>query len=334
MSSTEQCATPDEILLYKLPMDSVPFSFCMDVLGKLSANTWHYQEMEEMLTGRWKAAAGRYAKNVCDVAVRVECEDGEWGYSTTTHTFNDYSKPLEEIMARDRRFQSHSDRSISFYHTLSRQDARMYFDLLLSCKGFGFKSVFLPYFGPETERFLAACLEHNLIYMTLGSCWPHTQALEDMILKHLSKWCNVDFCITSFDHAEHEGGLKLSSKILNATMDSWINLDEGSYLSVSGPWYDDLEPVLSIPLPPNVTRTQPKVEVDDEDVSIVLWTKENGFTLSCVLYWTRQYILFSSPPYEWLEYRRKMNASKSRIEDAAVDVPASDTLSEESANIQ
>uniref|UniRef100_A0A1I8AGL8 Ig-like domain-containing protein n=1 Tax=Steinernema glaseri TaxID=37863 RepID=A0A1I8AGL8_9BILA len=312
-------------------MNSVPFSFCMDVLGKLNAYTWHYQDMEEMLTGRWKAAAGRFAKNVCDVEVCVECDDGVWGYSTVTYSFND-SKSLDEIMARDRRFvrctsisiqfevdrvgycarsskeeifdrlipfmvqQSHSDRSISFYHKLSCEDARMYFDLLLSCKGFGFKSVFLPYFGPETERFLAACLKHNLICLTLGSCWPYTQALEDMILKHILKRSKVDFTITRFNRAEHEGGLKLNTKILNATMDSWNNLDEGSYLHVSGYWYDDLEPILSIPMPPNVTRTQHKVEVDDEDVSLILWTKENGFTLSCTLTWTRNYILFTSPP--------------------------------------
>uniref|UniRef100_A0A1I7YF04 Sugar phosphate phosphatase n=1 Tax=Steinernema glaseri TaxID=37863 RepID=A0A1I7YF04_9BILA len=312
-------------------MDSVPFTFCLDVMERLNANSWNYQLMEESLTGRWKAAAKRYVENVHNVDVFFNCRDGVWEYSTTVdQAYEDRS--LDDLLAMNRRFvrcraiyvhhaihpigyyttctkeeifnrlipfmvqQSRSFRTLSFHHSLSREDARTYFDLFRSCRGFGFQDLDLPYFGEETEQFLSACLEHNLKCLTLDTSWPQSQAVEDLILKFLS--AGIMLTINERQDGASEAGLKLSPKILKAVLEAWDKAVNLSFFNVTAPWHDDLELILSIPLPPNVSRTEPKT---NKHKSVVMWSKEDGSVLSCSLYWEEHFIRFRSPPYMPLE---------------------------------
>uniref|UniRef100_A0A1I8AGS3 TIR domain-containing protein n=1 Tax=Steinernema glaseri TaxID=37863 RepID=A0A1I8AGS3_9BILA len=301
-------------------MDSVPFSFCMDVLGRINAYSWHFCKMEEVLTGRLKAATRRYSGNARELDLKINCEEGEWGYSTIDYHDGD---SLDEMLARDRRFLRF--RSIDFGHrlgisdefvatcskedicnrliplivrqlrpcnnislwyddgqgsTLSRQHVRMFLDAFLNCKGFRQRcySLGLPYFGPESEQFLTTMLEDdcNLDYLYLHSDWPHSDTLERLVLKFLSHKV-ICFGINGLE----DGGLKLNPTILKAVFDAWYRAENS--FSAAGPWNGDIEALLSIPVPQNVTRTQPKPKTKGEDESFIVWTKDNGFALQCMV---------------------------------------------------
>uniref|UniRef100_A0A1I7ZXF3 DNA_LIGASE_A3 domain-containing protein n=1 Tax=Steinernema glaseri TaxID=37863 RepID=A0A1I7ZXF3_9BILA len=83
-------------------MDSVPFGFCFDVMGRLDrSHRKRYSNVEQALTGRWKAAARRYLENDRGLRVTISFEEGEWGYTTIDYYDGD---SLDEMLARDSRF--------------------------------------------------------------------------------------------------------------------------------------------------------------------------------------------------------------------------------------
>uniref|UniRef100_A0A1I7YES0 F-box domain-containing protein n=1 Tax=Steinernema glaseri TaxID=37863 RepID=A0A1I7YES0_9BILA len=300
-------------------MDSVPFEFCLDVMGKLQKKDYHYEKMAQTITGRWKAAAQRYADNVCDFEVDLRCDEGKW--SCTCIIDNDYYISLDDLLAMSRRFvrcrainvnkelddddyttcskevifgrllplmvqQAHSHGALRFHRSLSREDARMCFDFFRSCKGFGFPDLELPYFGEESEQFLSVCLEHGLKCLTLDTSWSLSQAVENLILKYFTTrrsrwtWSRSDpshsLKINEPEGAENEElSTLISRRILEITVNAWSEADN-NFFEVYSPWYGDLGPVLSIPVPPNVTRTEYKIS---EEYS-VRWSKRNG----CILF--------------------------------------------------
>uniref|UniRef100_A0A1I7Y6I6 NodB homology domain-containing protein n=1 Tax=Steinernema glaseri TaxID=37863 RepID=A0A1I7Y6I6_9BILA len=322
-------------------MDSVPYAFCLDVIGCLGAHgknydcSWNCKIMEEWLTGRWKAAVRSYTDKVQDITVGFKCIDGQWSYSTNIDKTNK-GKSLDELLAMNRRFvrcdhigvhsgihpigyhttcpkeeiftrlipflvqQSRFYRRLWFDEGLSSQDARVYFDLFLSCRGFEFRDLHLPYFGPETVEFLSACLEHNIKYLTLTTSWPWSQALEEIIRKYLNVGTGQHFDV--FTEEDDESGESfMCPSILKIIFDAWDKVD--NYFEFSTPWCGDLEPMLSIPLPPDVTRTQGKMM--DENTSVVLWSKENGSVLSCSVSWGSNgchYMEFTSRDKWWREF--------------------------------
>uniref|UniRef100_A0A1I7Y750 Ig-like domain-containing protein n=1 Tax=Steinernema glaseri TaxID=37863 RepID=A0A1I7Y750_9BILA len=82
----------------------------------------------------------------------------------------------------------------------------------------------------------------------------------------------------------------MNAKLLEVTLDTWSKLDNDTTFEVAGIWSEDVEDLLSIPLPPNVTRAEPKM--DDEKVSIIKWSKEDGVTLQCKINWEFHLIEF------------------------------------------
>uniref|UniRef100_A0A1I7Y2P7 FBA domain-containing protein n=1 Tax=Steinernema glaseri TaxID=37863 RepID=A0A1I7Y2P7_9BILA len=61
-------------------MDSVPLTFCRDVFGSLGVTTEEYDELAGALTGRWKAAATQYARNVQMFEVVFGRDEDGWHY--------------------------------------------------------------------------------------------------------------------------------------------------------------------------------------------------------------------------------------------------------------
>uniref|UniRef100_A0A1I8AG26 CVNH domain-containing protein n=2 Tax=Steinernema glaseri TaxID=37863 RepID=A0A1I8AG26_9BILA len=306
----------------------------MDVLGRLNAHTWHYHEMEKMFTGRWKAAAGRYADNDRELDLKINFEEGEWGYSTRDYYDGD---SLDEMLARDRRFlrfrsidigrplgigdisddfkttcskedifdrliplivrQLRPCNDISLWDGISRQHARMLFDAFLYCKGFRERcsSLDLPYFGPESEQFITTMLEDHchLDCLSLYSNWPHSETVEHLVLKFLSLRV-FGFGIGGL---ANDDGLKLNPTILKAVLDAWYRVETS--FSAYAPWNGDLEPLLSIPLPQNVTRTQPEPKRRGGDESFIVWTKEDGSALACMV--RAETVNFSTDSTSWLD---------------------------------
>uniref|UniRef100_A0A1I7Y759 DUF3396 domain-containing protein n=1 Tax=Steinernema glaseri TaxID=37863 RepID=A0A1I7Y759_9BILA len=331
-------------------MDSVPYAFCLDVMGKLGDEAWQYEKMEKSLTGRWKAAARRYADNARDIVVGVNCDEGEWSYFYTMNenfATNSLDELLGKLLAMNRRFvrcraiyvqhemdnlyhggyyttcskedifrrflpfmvqQARSFRTFRFHHSLSREDARMYFDFFRGYKGFGFQDfdLDLPYVGEESEQFLSACLELNMVRLTLDTSWSRSQALEDLLLKFFTigrgRWTWSKGHWLSIEEPEGEENEELSMvisrRILEMVVNAWNEADSNRF-QVHSPWYGGLDPVLSISVPPNVTRTEHKIS--EQNRYLVLWSKENGSTLRVSLFWNDHYLRLTSHPDEWYE---------------------------------
>uniref|UniRef100_A0A1I7Y6A3 FBA_2 domain-containing protein n=1 Tax=Steinernema glaseri TaxID=37863 RepID=A0A1I7Y6A3_9BILA len=291
-------------------MDSVQFSFCLGVMGSLSVHEWNYENMAKVLTGRWKAAAKRYADNVYDVALGLYHRDGEW-YYWIDGDGKAAGLSLEQLLLMNRRFlrcqaihigrkfsefgikcskkeiftrllpfmvqQPRSFRILAFYHELNTQDTRMYFNYFLNCRGLGFQSLRLTYFGQETVDFLSKYLDHNVEHLYLDTAWPQSQSLEDLIVKFFSAGNKRRLVIMrSYVSSVANFGLTMSPKILKAICDAWDHSETRNYFRIYVPWNSDLESVRCIPVPLNVTRTESK----EDDESRVVWTKENGSTLS------------------------------------------------------
>uniref|UniRef100_A0A1I7ZWX1 FBA_2 domain-containing protein n=1 Tax=Steinernema glaseri TaxID=37863 RepID=A0A1I7ZWX1_9BILA len=292
----------------------------MDVMKNIWPYT--YEELLNGLTGRWKAAAGRYAENTLFLSITIYCEDGEWGYATY---MCGQEISYEDLLALDRRFvrctsidvcnepdtcdfpfpcskEKLFNQVIPFFiqrsspfsgiqflpniHGIEMEHARMYLKSLRSYIDLGLRETMLKlsYYGQESEDFVAAWVDSNHCNRSviLDTSWPQTQAIEDLVLKYLRRKNYINFfifCSTS----EIEGHLKMNAKLLEATLDTWSKLDNDSFFTVGGAWSKDVEDLLSIPLPPNVTREEPTM--DGEKVSTIEWTKEDGATLQCKIVW-------------------------------------------------
>uniref|UniRef100_A0A1I8AH89 Uncharacterized protein n=1 Tax=Steinernema glaseri TaxID=37863 RepID=A0A1I8AH89_9BILA len=189
----------------------------------------------------------------------------------------------------------------SFLSNLSKEHALMFFDAFLNCKGFRPRlySLDLPYFGPESEQFLTTMLEGDSILGWLSLIgWPHSEAVERLVLKFMSRRMSHlsihDQPYHTVFHAEEP--LKLNSTILKAVFDAWYRVEKSEMFSASAPWNGDLQPLLSIPVPPDVHRTllQPKRKGGDE--SFIVWTKKNMTSLLCRI--TLGSVEFSDEAYD------------------------------------
>uniref|UniRef100_A0A1I7Y694 Ig-like domain-containing protein n=1 Tax=Steinernema glaseri TaxID=37863 RepID=A0A1I7Y694_9BILA len=302
-------------------MDSVPYYFCLDVMKLLQRDCSQFDETVDVLTGRWKAAARRCADNMHTMFVSMFFQDDKWQYTIFDCRENDYGSTFEDVLALDRRFvrctsikfvnssfghqsydttcskilnemipffvqQSGPYSSLHFTTGLPVEHARMFLKPLRRWMDLGLSSMYLKmsYYGQQSEDFVAEWVVKDLVEgcLHLYTSWPQTQAVEDLVLKYLRRKNYIDFYIYG-STSEIEGPLNLNAKLLEATLDTWSKLDNDSFFTVGGPWSKDVEDLLSIPLPPNVTRAEPTM--DGEKVSTIEWTKEDGATLQCKIEW-------------------------------------------------
>uniref|UniRef100_A0A1I7Y6N6 Glyco_hydro_18 domain-containing protein n=1 Tax=Steinernema glaseri TaxID=37863 RepID=A0A1I7Y6N6_9BILA len=164
---------------------------------------------------------------------------------------------------------------------------RSYIDL-----GLNFMNLTMSYYGQESQDFVSAWVDKDHVdrSLCLDYSWPHTQAVEDLLLKYLRPKNYINFYITGAGNEPQECHLSMNAKLLEATLDTWSKLDIDTFFEVGGVWSEDLEDLLSIPLPPNVTREEPTM--DGEKVSIIKWTKEDGARLQCKIDWEFHNIKF------------------------------------------
>uniref|UniRef100_A0A1I7YDN4 SHSP domain-containing protein n=1 Tax=Steinernema glaseri TaxID=37863 RepID=A0A1I7YDN4_9BILA len=312
-------------------MDSVPFAFCMDLMGHLNLDWGKYEKLANVLTGRWKAAANSFAENVHDLELRCKVEEGEWSYIVLADSRSG-DKPFDEIVALNDRFirckyisidilyevvdlrpkeeilaqvipfmAQHLRRSSGIYFRntpsdLSEEEAGMLFGSLLVSHGFGlrdFGTLCLPYYGPESESFLNSLLDRGCSLQTLclDTSWPDSQAVEDIIVELFTPRPKISLII--YPNGDKRNYI-LSAKIFEAIVNAWNKAENLSSLNVYGPWHAGSEEVLFVPVPPSVTRKLLKAQ--EENKSFTVWSKENGSTLSCTIDYTEHKIQFRSPP--------------------------------------
>uniref|UniRef100_A0A1I7Y6P6 SLC12 domain-containing protein n=1 Tax=Steinernema glaseri TaxID=37863 RepID=A0A1I7Y6P6_9BILA len=326
-------------------MDSLPPTFCLDVMGNLDLKWEKYGELAKALTGRWHAAARSFTENIHELQLLCKVYNGKWSYIAAFRERRDDRSDEEILAMNDRYIRCHfiyintSSEGIEYYNScpkeeilneviprvipqlrpssriffqhnicaLSRKDADLFYHSLLDSSGFGircFGALALTYYGPESLYFLAILLTRgcNFEGLLLASGWPHSTAMEDLIVKFMCPRPRITFYIHSPEGAESQPTLKLTPRIMQAIVNAWDKAD--SYLYVCTPRYTGLEEVLSVPVPPNVNRRLLKAKYKNK--YFIIWSKDSGSTLSCTLNYAEHKISFNSPANERVYDRNNM----------------------------
>uniref|UniRef100_A0A1I7Y6H6 Tudor domain-containing protein n=1 Tax=Steinernema glaseri TaxID=37863 RepID=A0A1I7Y6H6_9BILA len=319
-------------------MDSVPSDFCLDVLGFRDVHPWDYEELAKALSGRWKAAADSLADNIQDLTLHCRVENGEWSYASRIYRRNNENRANQDDLPTDRRFlrckgitfnavkedeeyiyepcskeeildlvvpgmllQMRRSSCIDFGSTLSPEDASLIFDSFLRWHAFGLHllSLWLPYYGPESERFLSTFLDRggNLGSLILNSSWPHSESVEGLVVKFLNSSDPFVFVVDwTPKEFKSEPSLTLTPKILEVILNAWDTVEDFNIFFASTPWHAGPEEVLLLPVPPNATRKLLKAE--DASKEFIVWSKEDGSTLSCTIDYSKQRTSLNVPSDE------------------------------------
>uniref|UniRef100_A0A1I8AQM0 TEP1-F n=1 Tax=Steinernema glaseri TaxID=37863 RepID=A0A1I8AQM0_9BILA len=294
-------------------MDSVPLVFCRDVVGMLNLPRMpirlQYARLAEALTGPWKAAATQYAENAELFSVDFGRDDVGWFYWIFKYGEDVWSSvviSIDELSALSRRytvFKSISATGRNMHHgeevRCSREDivqrlaplvpprirqrtrirvdpscpqdvALSAFEMLRTCS---FNNLYIGYHGKESEDFLLVEKNRTIRDINLVR-WPHSAPLEEHLLKLLD---STAFNHMSFTRVQKDDnvGLKISLAMLKVVFERWCRAEDETVFNFSGPTEATLDDALSIPLPPDVTRTMEDYEAETR----VCWTMRNGWTL-------------------------------------------------------
>uniref|UniRef100_A0A1I7XYM6 PcfJ-like protein n=1 Tax=Steinernema glaseri TaxID=37863 RepID=A0A1I7XYM6_9BILA len=305
-------------------MDSVPIRFWEGVFFALRWNRWRWYEIAEKLPQPWKTLAWRHATRRLDFYINFPNEPGEW--SCWIETYDDQSllpKSLKELLAMDPRYLRCDEicvgmdrcmgtalelcrgkenitekvipflcraafikTGLEFEYSCPREKARFYMDIFRNM--IIFSRLGLPYFGQETEDFLATQVANNYLLWNLAvqQDWPVTEANEDLVVQYLTRK-KGDLEPQRALHLYES--LKTNFRILKAAFDTWYQSEneEVHVYSVAG--HLTMEEVLSLPVPEDVWRVE-GVYVDngeygdvygDRLISFIRWTKPNGACFRC-----------------------------------------------------
>ncbi|KAK0427949.1 hypothetical protein QR680_010502 [Steinernema hermaphroditum] len=186
--------------------------------------------------------------------------------------------------------------TVSFLSGCPKEFTLECLDMFRSCFSFG--NMDLVYVGPESEEFLALQLKNNpfLHWLVLRS-WPHTETTEQLLLTFLNSRRNRTLDITQLPPHDIQSPLNVTMTFVKAAVDSWVSGDEKRTLFVCGSVGATLEEILSIPVPENVKRTEEEVEPEEEEEEgdiVVVWTKEDGSSLQCELYFSHDRVSIGS----------------------------------------
>uniref|UniRef100_A0A1I7YWI1 SRR1 domain-containing protein n=1 Tax=Steinernema glaseri TaxID=37863 RepID=A0A1I7YWI1_9BILA len=286
-------------------MDSVPFVFCRDVCGSLGLHAEKYDELAGTLTGRWKAAATQYAENVGLLEVNFGRDDDGWFYWIFKHGEVIDVPSIDELSALSRRYAvfigicadsqnrnelkavrcsredivlrlaplvrsriRHNSR-FYIYPTCLRDVALTVFEMFRTC--YWFKHLSIGYHGKESEEFLCAYIEKNPSISVIDLViWPHIAAVEGHLLKLLG---SPGFTYMSLPYGQKD--VRISLAMINVVFERWCRAENEMDFSLYGSPGVTIEKVMSIPLPPDVTRTVEKHGTR----TVIRWTRRNGWSL-------------------------------------------------------
>uniref|UniRef100_A0A1I7Y698 DUF1917 domain-containing protein n=1 Tax=Steinernema glaseri TaxID=37863 RepID=A0A1I7Y698_9BILA len=275
-----------------LPMDSVPPTFCLDVMGNLDLNWRKYGELAKALTGRWKAAARSFADNIHDLKLRCKVVDGQWSYVVTFRNHRD-DRSTDELLAMSRRYI----RCCYIVIITDYDDADYYsYD---PCPKEKILNQLIPWAIQQLRPSSRIFFQHNLFHLSRQDAELCFLTREEADLVYRSLLDSSGFGIRCFGalglkYYGPESETFLSTLIMEAIVNAWDKAD--NYLYVCTPRYTGLEEVLSVPVPPGVSRRLLKAK--DENKYFMVWSKEKGSMLSCTIDYVEHKISFNSPPEE------------------------------------
>uniref|UniRef100_A0A1I7ZP52 FBA_2 domain-containing protein n=1 Tax=Steinernema glaseri TaxID=37863 RepID=A0A1I7ZP52_9BILA len=153
-------------------MDSVPFAFCMDVMGNVSTSitepsySARKPHWSTVLAGRWNAAVRSYDENLKQVSLTLYCNSGEWGYSMQVHrAHEDWS--FEDLLPLDRRYVRCVSITLDTEHYVS--------DFYAACSQEKFFTKLLPFFLQQSDS-------HLSLSVAVGISMQHIQMYFDAFL--------------------------------------------------------------------------------------------------------------------------------------------------------
>uniref|UniRef100_A0A1I7XZI4 FBD domain-containing protein n=1 Tax=Steinernema glaseri TaxID=37863 RepID=A0A1I7XZI4_9BILA len=290
-------------------MDSVPYVFCRDVCRSLGLENSAYRELSGALTGRWKAASDQHAQNLTTITVQFGKDDVGWFYKMETSDGRLIKSPAE-LSRCSKRYTAIArvevvllpfwtneptrclkDEIVVELAPLLRERLAPRFCLMVHhCpedvalaayqmfpSPFTVDALHIIFHCKESEDLVVAHLDNNpRIRRLVLSGFPHTTTLEDRILKLLRSASFQCFSL------EYNFTIPFTLEMFKAFLDAWLQAEQSitQYLTAIGGGSRGVEPreILSIPVPPDVTRT-----VKDSphlNKLSVLWTKANRWYLS------------------------------------------------------
>ncbi|KAK0428400.1 hypothetical protein QR680_010781 [Steinernema hermaphroditum] len=296
-------------------MDLIPYAFCEAVFVLLSMDKSNCEVIAKQLRGVWKRAAEKYAENVYIFTTGIWRDDGgQWWYNIWDHAqCQKGPASLDDLLRMDRRFvrfmrvtpgtgsisdepaisiskQDLVNKYIPFLNLQSQRStifdltdiaehdtAVEYLKLFKEYTAFGFLT--LSYYGVESENFLAAQIKNNSFLYTVGykGCWPRSERIEDLSIEILRKPSITELCLP-----RDEEDNQLTMKVIKATFDLWWL--SGRRVDVSGSVDETEVDVLSIPLPPDVTRSEKYEKRGLREKLTVRWSKETVPDFTCVIF--------------------------------------------------
>uniref|UniRef100_A0A1I7ZSB0 N-acetyltransferase domain-containing protein n=1 Tax=Steinernema glaseri TaxID=37863 RepID=A0A1I7ZSB0_9BILA len=298
-------------------MDKVPFRFWESVFFALRWDRWRWDEVAKKLPQPWKTLAGRHASRRFDFCINFPNEPGEW--SCWIKTYDDQSllpKSLKELLTMDPRYlqciaitvgedrcigwalelcqgkENITDKVIpflrraafikaglKFHESCPREKALFYMAIFRNMPIFG--GLCLPYYGEESEDFLATQVTSNNVLWNLAvqQDWPVTEASEDLVVQYLTrKKGNLE--PQRVLHLPES--IKTNFRILKAAFDTWYQSENEEVHVYSVEGHLAKEEILSLPVPEDVCRVE---GVNHEGlVSFIRWSKPNGACFRCDYY--------------------------------------------------
>uniref|UniRef100_A0A1I7YDN9 TIR domain-containing protein n=1 Tax=Steinernema glaseri TaxID=37863 RepID=A0A1I7YDN9_9BILA len=295
-------------------MDSVPFAFCRDVCGFLGLEKEEFNELADTLTGRWKAAAAQYGENMTPFSLLFGLDDEGWYYRLNSCDRQTDIRSPGELRHLNQRYTPISwigvDRPASFAVRCSREELVMELapllrarlrpctELFMNNNGsyprdaelaavemFGTPCTFyvlqVRYYSKESEDFVLSHLNNNPEIRSLVLIgFSHSTALEDQILRLLNSR-SLQYLWLEDDNEDDTVGIRFTFEMFKTFSDAWYrtgtNMDCFLFAKCGGSIGARPEEILSLPVPPYVTRT---VKIDEELDEVhyleVRWTQKDG----------------------------------------------------------
>uniref|UniRef100_A0A1I7Y255 Tudor domain-containing protein n=1 Tax=Steinernema glaseri TaxID=37863 RepID=A0A1I7Y255_9BILA len=155
---------------------------------------------------------------------------------------------------------------------------------------FAFGDLFIGYEGQESDDFLVTQLQNNpgIRHLRLMSPWPQSEALEDVLFKHLTSGVLEVFSMERLQRHDRSS-MRFTYGMFRQVFGAWSSAETDKAFKFEGPGGGlsgvTVEDVLSMPYPEEMARVEDNMTSFFVNMIVVAWTKPNGwhleFRLNC-----------------------------------------------------
>uniref|UniRef100_A0A1I7YVQ4 Tudor domain-containing protein n=2 Tax=Steinernema glaseri TaxID=37863 RepID=A0A1I7YVQ4_9BILA len=149
---------------------------------------------------------------------------------------------------------------------------------------FTFGDLFIGYEGQESDDFLVAQLQTNpgIRHLRLMSPWPHSEALEDVLFKHLTSGVLEVFSMERLQRYDRSS-MRFTYGMFRQVFDAWSTAETDKAFKFEGPGGGltgvTVRDVMYMSYPEEMIRTEDNLTSCYVDMFIVTWFKPSGWNL-------------------------------------------------------